>query len=162
MEIEKTIGSKKYPTKFECREFKGIKFIDLRNYYLDNKTDELKPTKKGIALNRFKFQEFISFINDQHLEILRFFEDDQSDVEIKLKFKTLIGRKFHIQFENGETQILLDNNFQQKYKEQEITLIKNMLLFFYKSLIDTLDPNDSQDEIESILNYLNNKLNRMR
>lgn len=161
MGIEKTVGSKKFPTKFECKEFKGNKFIDLRNYYLDNKSGELNPTKKGIALNRFKLQEFLSFINEHQEGISNFFEDDQPEVEIKLVFQTLIGRKFHIQFDNGETQVFLDESFRKKYNEQEVKLIKKMLLFFYKSLLDTLDPNDSLDQIESILNFLNNKLIRI-
>ncbi len=32
-------------------EFKGYELIDVRAYYRDNQTGELKPTRKGITLS---------------------------------------------------------------------------------------------------------------
>ena len=32
-------------------EFKGYELIDVRAYYRDNETGELKPTRKGITLS---------------------------------------------------------------------------------------------------------------
>jgi|TARA_R100001463_G_scaffold107411_1_gene161978 hypothetical protein len=32
------------------KEYEGYKFIDVRIYYMDRKTGDWKPTKKGISL----------------------------------------------------------------------------------------------------------------
>tara|TARA_R100001377_G_scaffold46151_2_gene26484 strand:- start:2587 stop:2823 length:237 start_codon:yes stop_codon:yes gene_type:complete len=32
------------------KEYEGYKFIDVRIYYMDNKSGEYKPTKKGISI----------------------------------------------------------------------------------------------------------------
>ena len=32
------------------REFKGHRFADLRTYFRDTRTDELRPTAKGVSL----------------------------------------------------------------------------------------------------------------
>ncbi|CAH8475333.1 unnamed protein product [Heterobilharzia americana] len=38
--------------KFACvREFRGKVFVDIREYYEDKSSGELKPGKKGISLN---------------------------------------------------------------------------------------------------------------
>ncbi|KAF6770228.1 hypothetical protein AHF37_11090 [Paragonimus kellicotti] len=38
--------------KFVCvRQFKGRVFVDIREYYEDKATSELKPGKKGVSLN---------------------------------------------------------------------------------------------------------------
>lgn len=51
-------GSNDTPERFELgnnrfvsvSEFRGRKYVDIREYYVDKKTAELKPSRKGIAL----------------------------------------------------------------------------------------------------------------
>lgn len=44
------VGSKSNPIIIALNEFEGQQLLDIRRYYLDKKTKELKPTKKGISL----------------------------------------------------------------------------------------------------------------
>ena len=37
--------------RIENKEYKGNKFLDCRDYYLDKDTQEYRPTKKGISFN---------------------------------------------------------------------------------------------------------------
>lgn len=43
-------------------EFKGHRFIDLRSYYEEDGTGELKPTKKGICLGLDTLPAVIKFL----------------------------------------------------------------------------------------------------
>ena len=45
-------------------EYEGHKYIDLRVYYEDNKTLDLKPTRKGIALSKKNIKEIIKFLDE--------------------------------------------------------------------------------------------------
>lgn len=49
-------------------EYNGVKYLDIRKYYKDE-AGELKPTKKGIALNKTQFQETLNILNEKKGEI---------------------------------------------------------------------------------------------
>ena len=56
-------------TKIDClnlqvREFKGKTYIDIREYYVDKKTMETKPGKKGISLNCEQYQKLKSVLSE--------------------------------------------------------------------------------------------------
>lgn len=38
------------------RKFRGKPLVDIREYYRDKNTDELRPGKKGISLNPQQFE----------------------------------------------------------------------------------------------------------
>lgn len=44
-------------------EFKGKKYVDIREYYVDD-SGELKPGKKGISLSPEQFKEFASLFSE--------------------------------------------------------------------------------------------------
>merc|ERR1712193_397439 len=46
------------------REFKGKTYIDIREYYVDKKTMETKPGKKGISLNCEQYQKLKTLISE--------------------------------------------------------------------------------------------------
>merc|ERR1739844_219054 len=48
----------------KVREFKGKTYIDIREYYVDKKTMETKPGKKGISLNCEQYQKLKTLIAD--------------------------------------------------------------------------------------------------
>nr|CAH8827527.1 unnamed protein product [Trichobilharzia regenti] len=51
--------------KFACvRDFRGKVFVDIREYYEDKSSGELKPGKKGISLNLEQWEYLKSSIND--------------------------------------------------------------------------------------------------
>ncbi len=49
-------------------EFNGKKFLDIRKFFKDDQ-DQLKPTKKGIALNKDQFLEVLEILNSKKSEI---------------------------------------------------------------------------------------------
>merc|ERR1719367_2204895 len=48
----------------KVREFKGKTYIDIREYYVDKKTMETKPGKKGISLNCEQYQKLKTLISE--------------------------------------------------------------------------------------------------
>ncbi|CAH8450841.1 uncharacterized protein DC041_0006444 [Schistosoma bovis] len=51
--------------KFACvREFRGRAFVDIREYYEDKSSGELKPGKKGISLNLEQWEYLKSSIGE--------------------------------------------------------------------------------------------------
>ena len=53
------------------KEYEGYRFIDVRIYYQDRKTQEWKPTKKGISIMRDKLEDIIEGII-KAIEVLGF------------------------------------------------------------------------------------------
>ena len=51
------LGPENYPLKIEVKTFKGKKYIDFRKWFLDRKTNEILPTKKGIMLSEYQFRD---------------------------------------------------------------------------------------------------------
>lgn len=45
-------------------EFKGKRYIDIREYYEDKSTKELKPGKKGITLYLDEFNRLVEAADD--------------------------------------------------------------------------------------------------
>ncbi|KAH8851573.1 Activated RNA polymerase II transcriptional coactivator p15 [Schistosoma japonicum] len=51
--------------KFACvRDFRGKVFVDIREYYEDKSSGELKPGKKGISLNSEQWEYLKSSIGE--------------------------------------------------------------------------------------------------
>ncbi|KAJ3400795.1 hypothetical protein HDU80_006599 [Chytriomyces hyalinus] len=48
----------------QVQEFKGVKFVNLREYYKDKDTGDWKPTKKGITLNKSELENLKKSIDD--------------------------------------------------------------------------------------------------
>ena len=49
-------------------EFNNVKYLNIRKYYKDE-GGELKPTKKGIVLNKNQFQEVLTILNEKKEDI---------------------------------------------------------------------------------------------
>jgi hypothetical protein len=69
------IGNKKYPIVISFKEYKGSLLIDIRKYYFDKKSKEIKPSKKGIALQKNNFNLLMQTLIDSSTEINKWFED---------------------------------------------------------------------------------------
>lgn len=55
------IGNMRYAT---VRNFRGKSLIDIREYYLDKATGEMRPGKKGISLSKEQYQNFKAVMSD--------------------------------------------------------------------------------------------------
>jgi len=61
-----SLGNMKF---VKVREFKGKTYIDIREYYTDQKTMETRPGKKGISLNCQQYQELKQILNEVDNEL---------------------------------------------------------------------------------------------
>ena len=135
-EIEKEIfvGPKEYPIKIQVKIFKGRKYLDIRKWYLDKKLNEVLPTKKGISLSEYQFEDIISIISKERDKISKWFKEKfteeevidslivQSEIRRKLSEeaknfkarseKLTENRIFKIEYEEGKTQLILNENHQ--------------------------------------------------
>ena len=59
------LGPENYPLKIEVKTFKGKKYIDFRKWFLDRKTNEILPTKKGIMLSEYQFRDVSDVLVNQ-------------------------------------------------------------------------------------------------
>ena len=57
------LGSNRFVT---VREFRGKTLIDIRQYYVDNKSGsgDLKPTPKGISLSPDQYEELKNVLDE--------------------------------------------------------------------------------------------------
>jgi len=50
------------------KEYKDNKYIDVRIWYLDEKSGEYKPTKKGVSFTEEHWADFIDKLNESETE----------------------------------------------------------------------------------------------
>lgn len=50
--------------KVSVTNFKGANYVNIREYYEDKNSGELKPTKKGIMLNLKQWKDFAGFVDE--------------------------------------------------------------------------------------------------
>lgn len=55
--------------RIAVREYKGHKFVDIREFYTDKESGEWKPGKKGITLNKQEVEKLKGLLEyvSQHL-----------------------------------------------------------------------------------------------
>ena len=54
--------------RLTVREYKGSVLIDIREYYEDRKTDEMKPGKKGISLTFDQYETLKAVIGSEMID----------------------------------------------------------------------------------------------
>lgn len=59
-------GSKHNMLVFTLKEYKGVRIFDIRKHYVDKKTNDLLPTKKGITVTSNSFDILKEVIDEQH------------------------------------------------------------------------------------------------
>ncbi len=67
-------GPKSKRLKVSLKEFKGIPLLDLRYWYQDKKTEEMRPTNKGIALTRANYLGMRSIAIDHHETVMDYLD----------------------------------------------------------------------------------------
>ena len=82
-----SIGDEKNPLNISLSKFKGARFIDLRRYYLDKKTGEVKPTTKGIALKEEEFEKVMEVLSENESSLKKVLKEDLSITEKSTKQK---------------------------------------------------------------------------
>ena len=78
-------GSKKQPFVVSFSEYSDRKLLDVRKYYLDKKTGETKPSRKGISLNRLQFEVLHHVFEEKCEEIEKWFELEDTEKSEELR-----------------------------------------------------------------------------
>jgi hypothetical protein len=75
-----SLGNEKSPLMCNLSLYEGKKYIDIRNWYIDKKTNEFKPTTKGITLSKSKYFTLMDELFEHAKEINDWFSN-QDDTE---------------------------------------------------------------------------------
>ena len=137
------LGPENYPLKIEVKTFKGKKYIDFRKWFLDRKTNEVMPTKKGIMFSEYQFKEVTEVLQNQQKTIQQWFNEEiEEDEAVKiLSEETKKMRDKSSDARNYKTiikKIEKSNFFSFEYKNNEIQFIFNEEHELYKK-IQTLE-----------------------
>ena len=137
------LGPENYPLKIEVKTFKGKKYIDFRKWFLDRKTNEILPTKKGIMLSEYQFRDVSDVLVNQNKTIEGWFKEKIKDNEVAslLSQETSQVRKKSQEAKKYKAVLKkIDNNnfFSFEYKNNEIQFILNNDHELYKK-IESLD-----------------------
>jgi hypothetical protein len=167
------IGPKEYPIKIQIKTFKGRKYLDIRKWYLDRKTNEILPTKKGISLSEYQFEDVISLLSKDRKKISNWFQEkiDENEVvdslvkqsevrrkiaeevrEFKTKSEKLSENKFFkIEYEKGNKQLIINENHQlykEINKEKSVEKIKKIFELLFISFDQTIQLFDSEESVK--------------
>jgi hypothetical protein len=155
-EVEKEIfiGPKEYPIKIQIKKFNGRKYLDIRKWYLDRKTNEILPTKKGISLSEYQFEDVISIISEEKNKISSWFREKITEEEVvnALAVYSEIRRKLSEEAKTfqANSQKLTENKFFKiEYREEKTLLILNENHELYKEM------NKKKNTIENLKKIIN-------
>jgi hypothetical protein len=152
------IGTTRNPILIDIKEYNNLKLIDIRKYFIDKEdAQKLIPTKKGISLNGFQFQQLIEVLNSNSKSIAEFFElSDKRDINVKVQ--STMGRSFQCKYENNKTTVIVDEKLSQKLNEENLLLFSKMIEAFNIAISDVLE---QEDEMVLIMDVLNNRISRI-
>ena len=173
VEKEIYIGTKDYPIKIQIKTFKGRKYLDLRKWFLDRKTNEVIPTKKGISLSEYQFEDIVTILSKEKENISKWFQEKSTEEEVvdSLMIQSELRRKiseevklfntktkklsenrfFKIEYENGKKHLIINENH-QLYKninqEKSAEKIKKVFELLFISFDQTIQLFDVDEKIK--------------
>ncbi len=140
------VGSPNYPTVYTLGSFKGKKNFDIRKYYIEKKSNELAPTRKGISLNKESFNALLSIIENQQNTIQDWFNSGEvlpsNDLlkNLKIQADKVQKEMFEAKEFNQKQDKLSDNSFfKVKYDGDKRIMIFNENHILLKYLEENLN-----------------------
>ena len=134
-------GSEKQPLIVAYSEFEGHKLLDIRKYYKD-KSGELKPTRKGVALNRIQFEAISSVFEEKGDAIETWYQTDISDKTAEL----VAAEESRYKFDRCEVRVDEWRGLEMfKYEKRGggSTLVLNRKHKWIKRILDRYKEDDS-------------------
>lgn len=178
------LGPENYPLKIEVKTFKGKKYIDFRKWFLDKKTSEILPTKKGIMLSEYQFRDVSDVLINQRKTIDGWFQEKIKDLDtidllseetskIRKKsqeakrYKTVLKKIdnnnfFSLEYTNNEIQFVLNQDHElykkienlEKKTKDTVTKIIESLLISFRQTLEIFDP-ETKYKLEDLEDLLN-------
>ena len=147
------IGSKTNPIVITLSYYKSSSIIDIRRYYLDKKSGEYLPTKKGIALQQRNFSLLLDALRESEKEINRWFTSSES-VALQEAAESLVKRveAQEAQMRSAGPVVSLKdswrspNFFEVSSEGASERLVYNERHPLYKQYLSDSDSNDSEFE----------------
>lgn len=75
------IGPPSNPIIIRVTEFEGHRLLDIRKYFIESGSKQLKPTRKGISLNARAFSEIAELLRELGSEIRAWLEQRSRDTK---------------------------------------------------------------------------------
>ena len=72
-------GSERQPFIVSFSDYEDNRLLDIRKYYKDKKSGELKPTRKGVALNRIQYEVLHNVFTSEEEKITAWFAASEDD-----------------------------------------------------------------------------------
>ena len=178
------LGPENYPLKIEVKTFKGKKYIDFRKWFLDKKTSEILPTKKGIMLSEYQFRDVSDVLINQKKTIDGWFKEKVKDTDavdllseeaskvrkksqVAKNYKTVLKKIdnnnfFSLEYNNNEIQFVLNNEHElykkienlEKKSKDTVTKIIESLLISFRQTLEIFDP-ETKYKLEDLEDLLN-------
>jgi len=178
------LGPENYPLKIEVKTCKGKKYIDFRKWFLDKKTSEILPTKKGIMLSEYQFRDVSDVLINQRKTIDGWFQEKIKDLDtidllseetskIRKKsqeakrYKTVLKKIdnnnfFSLEYNNNEIQFVLNQDHElykkienlEKKTKDTVTKIIESLLISFTQTLEIFDP-ETKYKLEDLEDLLN-------
>ena len=106
-------GDVKSPLVVALTSFNGIRYLDVRRYYFDKLTGQLKPTPKGIALKEEEFSNLLELFLETGDKVKKMYGSDLSAIELagRSNAKEARARKKASEKAEKEYQSELENLF---------------------------------------------------
>lgn len=136
--------------RIALREFKGTPLLDVRYWYVDKKSKELKPTARGISLTRANYLGLRSIAVDHHDAVMEYL-DVGSIAASHAGDSSLIAKQIAESQQSVRTIELKvaplkpsSKLYEVEYKGALATVVLNKSHQFVKSLSDNEDVRESQ------------------
>ena len=78
-----SIGSPQRPILISLGDVEGSRVVDIRRYYVDKATNELRPTPKGIAIQAANFAEIFACLSDAYGPITEWLQGTGATDQVK-------------------------------------------------------------------------------
>ena len=139
--------------RIALREFKGTPLLDLRYWYVDKKSKELKPTSKGVSLTRANYLSMRSIAVDHHDAVMDFLDvgaiSASHNGDGKLIAKQVAQNQQSVKTMSIEVAILKPSTklYEVEYKGAVANIVFNKSHHFVKAL--STDENVKKSQLDS-------------
>ena len=78
-----SIGSPQRPILISLGEVEGSRVVDIRRYYVDKESKELRPSQKGISIQATNFAEIFACLSDAYGPITEWLQGNGATDQVK-------------------------------------------------------------------------------
>ncbi len=88
-----SIGSPQRPILISLSEVEGSRVVDIRRFYVDKESRELRPTQRGIAIQAANFAEVFACLSDAYGPITEWLQGSGASDQVKRQVR--LSKRWH-------------------------------------------------------------------